>query len=82
VKNNELTLGAVNIVGTTFVRTIRSCQCRQWPGDSQHSCGEGECSDENGFNFEMHIVIKVKEVCSWEGTFNCCREHSDEGGFK
>jgi hypothetical protein len=57
VENNGLTrlagfrMRAV-ITWTSFVRG----------GDSQHSCGEGECSDENGF--EVHIVIKMKEVFS------------------
>ena len=42
--------------------------------DSQHrdGCGEGECSDENGFQVEMHIVVKMGLQLS--GTLsNCCR---------
>jgi hypothetical protein len=55
VKNNGLTRAG----SADHWRSVRG-------GDSQHSCGEGECSDENGYIFEVHIasVIKMKEVCS------------------
>jgi hypothetical protein len=66
VKNNELTSFAAYTARYQATKiTLVSTDSIIRGGDSQHSCGEGECSDENGF--EMHstshgIVIKMKEM--------------------
>jgi hypothetical protein len=59
-KNNGLTrfAGCASTqIQNQGISTIRG-------GDSQHSCGEGECSDDNGFEVHIASVIKMKEVCS------------------
>ena len=59
--------GVANPANITFRKIFKG-------GDSQHrdGCGEGECSDENGFQVEMHIVVKMGLQLS--GTLsNCCR---------
>jgi hypothetical protein len=39
-------------------------------GDSRHSCGEGECSDENLKDFEVHICYQDERGLQLRCTFN------------